>query len=160
MLLQDVHDGLQMPRVGVIKSGQCVGIDVEYAPHAVVVAQWYDDFGLRMRRAGYVVGVFVDIGDDNRAVLLPRLAAYAASVCDAGAGGRALKWAQYQLAAADKVKAHPMPAKMLMQRGDGIGHAGNGVGFAFEQGGDLGNEVGVLLVFVGHDAGVSNGKGQ
>lgn len=85
-----------------------------------------------MWRTGDVVGVCVDVGHDEGLALLPCLAAHAATVGDAGAGGWALEWAEYELAAADKVKADPMPVEMVLEGGGGVGQVGDGVGFAFE----------------------------
>lgn len=41
-----MDEGFEVLGIGLVEGGEGVGVDVEYAPDAVRVAQGYDDFGL------------------------------------------------------------------------------------------------------------------
>ena len=116
---------LQAGGVGVVESRKLFGIGIKHAPHfAVTVGKRDDDFRLRARGAGDVVGVGIDIGYHQRGALLPCLSAHAAAVGNAGAGQRPLERPQHQIVVAHQIKAHPQPAEGFFEHGGGVGKIG------------------------------------
>ena len=149
LFAEQFRDGLQVLRVCVVKDGELFGIGVQYAPDvAVCGVERDDDFRLRARGAGDVVGVGVDVRHDQGFALRPCLAADAAPFGYACAGERSLKGAEYEFRAAHEVKAYSEPAEGFFEDGGGVGEVGGEVAFRADDGFDLRQDFGVAAAFV------------
>ena len=114
-------------RIGFVKLVQALRVDVEYADDVPApVVQRDDDFGLAAAGAGNVVGMLVNVRDNEGFALRPCLSAHASIMGNARAGYWALEGGKLQLCAGviDQIKADPKPVEGFGEQGVDIGEVG------------------------------------
>ena len=95
-----------------------------------------------------MAGELLDIGHQQGAALLPGCSANAFAIGDVHTGNRTLERPEHQLVAHHTVEPRPPKVEGVVQHGSGIGHAGDGVLLALEEGLELLEEQAVFLGFL------------
>ena len=145
---QQVDYFFEVFTVRFIECSQLVAVDVEHAPHFSCDYHRHDDFGTGEGTAGNVPGNLSTSGTSCTG-FSPGGAAYAASFLDAVAGHAALKRAKVEFAFVYEVEAYPKESEGFFQGGTGVGQYADFVFLAFNQRGELFEELSVSLTLVG-----------
>lgn len=123
-------------------------VHIEHTPYCSIGNQWHYYLRARQAAACNMPGEFFYIGYYQCLRFFPACATYAAAFADAGAGDRALEGAEYEFIFFYEVKACPEPVELRFEGGGDVGEVGDEVGFALDEGLDLGEE-GLVLFFFG-----------
>ena len=146
---QQVDYFFEVFTVGFIECSQLVAVDVEHAPHFSCGYHRYDDFGTGEGTAGNVPGELIYVGHELGTGFSLGGAAYTASFLDAVAGHAALKRTKVEFAFVYEVEAYPKESEGFFQGGTGVGQHADFVFLAFNQRGELFEELSVSLTLVG-----------
>ena len=109
-------------------------VNIQHRYYFSLLNDWHHNLTFAGTAAGYVSGKLLYVGYNQRHGLLPAAATYATAFADAGAGYRTLKRPENQfLFAINGIKAHPPPAKLLLEGGGYIGQIGDQIVFTFQR---------------------------
>jgi len=137
------------------EGGEEVGVDVEFADDFAADEDGDDDFGFGFERAGEIVGVGVDVVDDDGFAAGGRCAADALIEGNAGVGRHgALEGAEDERVASipfEHVEADPVVAgELFVEKGDDGFHEGFAGGGGFGERVEFGHQIGGFSLCGGH----------
>ena len=130
-----------------IEGAEFCAVDVQFGDYGALSHDRDYDLAPRKGAAGYMPGKQVHVGYDEGAVLLPGSAAYASAVGDAGTRHRPLERAEHEFLADHAVESHPMKTELGVDGGGHIGHVGDFVGLAGDEGFHFLQQLRVFLFF-------------
>ena len=131
-----------------VEKCKVLAVNVEHRHHVALLLDGDHNFAARGRTTGYMAGELLHVRHHEGAAFFPGRPADTLAEGDVHASHRPLEGAEHQFVLHNTVEACPPEMESVVQQGGGVGHAGNGVLLAVEQGAHLFQRQSVLLGFL------------